>query len=133
MHTCGCADGDLPLGGRFASLRNEAFVPPPPAASDTAGGERTSATSADEHIPEPPTSRWSGPPAAQYPTNAQGWNPARHSRNNLPIRGLLPAWVPVEDVEEAEQGTVISRERTPKRRLAGMCSRTQKETSLIVM
>jgi len=57
----GCADGDILLGGRYCSLRNEAFVPP-------------------DHEP-------GGEPC--YPSNAQGWNAMNHPCDCLPLRGLL--------------------------------------------
>lgn len=50
----GIADGDLPLGGPYASLRNEAFVPCP-------------IQSASERCP-----------VNIYPPNAAGWNAAGH-------------------------------------------------------
>mmetsp|Transcript_64539 Transcript_64539/g.134596 ORF Transcript_64539/g.134596 Transcript_64539/m.134596 type:complete len:481 (-) Transcript_64539:396-1838(-) len=61
LRSPGCADGDLSLGGRYCSLRNEAFVPP-------------------DHEP-------AGEPC--YPSNRQGWNAVNHPCDCLPIRGLL--------------------------------------------
>jgi hypothetical protein len=52
----GCADGDLALGGRYASLRNEAYV-------------------LVRHA--------SGATELAYPPNGHGWNAARHA---VPMR-----------------------------------------------
>lgn len=64
----GAATGDLPLG-RYASLRNEAFVP---GFEDALDGLR-------------------GPPAFVYPPNEAGWNAAQHAPP-MPIPVLGRCW-----------------------------------------
>lgn len=60
LHTAGVADGDLALPGcRFASIRNEAFVPVPN--PDWREGQH-------EHMKV----------CLEYPPNAEGWNAAGH-------------------------------------------------------
>eukprot|EP01105_Mastigella_eilhardi_P004845 TRINITY_DN1653_c0_g1_i1.p1 TRINITY_DN1653_c0_g1~~TRINITY_DN1653_c0_g1_i1.p1 ORF type:complete len:326 (-),score=68.79 TRINITY_DN1653_c0_g1_i1:36-938(-) len=74
----GCADGDLPLG-RYASLRNEAYVLwPPVSVLALAFGHKHSST---------PTSELC------YPPNAAGWNAAYHEVPfSLPTVRASAAW-----------------------------------------